>query len=49
MALRGGASFCSVLPLIHELLYIGCEILILFVVVFLSFQVGEVIIHWGYV
>ena len=23
-----------------------CEILILFVVVFLSFQVGEVIIHW---
>ena len=45
VALRGGVSFFSVLSLIHELLYIGCGILILFVV-FLSFRVNEVIIHW---
>ena len=36
--------FCSVLPLIHELLCIVCEILILSVV-FLSFRVDEVILH----
>ena len=36
---------CSVFSLIHELLFIGFVILILSVV-FLSFQVGEMVIHW---
>ena len=40
-------SFCSVLPLIRELLCIGCERFLFFLLFLLPFRVNEVIIHCG--